>query len=102
MNNAELEQEVIEKGLTAPRITLKHIESIIVDIQYYVFPLSQLTACCLTLQNGFTVLGESACASPDNFNQALGEKLAKENAVSKIWRLEGYLLKQQLFGEKEK
>jgi len=53
--------------------------------------------CVLTLKNGFTVTGESACASPENYNQEIGEKIAKENAVDKIWPLEGYLLKQKLF-----
>jgi len=50
----------------------------------------------LTLQNGFTVVGESACASPENFNAELGRKIARENARNKIWMLEGYLLKQRL------
>ena len=52
--------------------------------------------CCLTLQNGFTVTGESACASPENFDAELGRKIARDNARNKIWALEGYLLKQRL------
>ena len=58
--------------------------------------LSTLTFCVLTLENGFTVTGESACASPENFNAEIGRKIARENAVNKIWMLEGYLLKQKL------
>jgi len=53
----------------------------------------------MTLQNGFTVTGESACASPENFNKSIGEKLARENARNKVWALEGYLLKQKLYVE---
>jgi hypothetical protein len=64
--------------------------------QYHVFEGSQLTVCCLTLENGFTVTGESACASPENFNAELGRKIAFDNAKNKIWALEGYLLKQRL------
>ncbi|MDF8330579.1 Gp49 family protein [Aeromonas salmonicida] len=55
-----------------------------------------LTFCVITLKNGFTVTGESACASPENFSAELGRKIARENAINKVWMLEGYLLKQQL------
>ena len=59
--------------------------------------LNLLTFCVLVLRNGFTVTGESACASPDNFNQEIGNKIARTNAREKIWALEGYLLKQKLY-----
>lgn len=59
-------------------------------------PLFLLTFCVLVLKNGFTVTGESACASPDNFDPDIGRKIARENAINKVWMLEGYLLKQQL------
>ena len=58
-----------------------------------------LTVCVLTLENGFTVTGESACASPENYNEELGNKIARRNAFDKIWSLEGYLLKENLFEE---
>lgn len=92
-----VEQEIQEKGLTAPRITPQRIEEVIVKREFHIFGGTQLTVCCLTLQNGFTVTGESACASPENFNQEIGERIAFENAKEKIWVLEGYLLKQRLF-----
>lgn len=50
----------------------------------------------LTLQNGFTVTGESACASPENFDAELGRKIARQSAVAKIWPLMGYALREQL------
>lgn len=59
--------------------------------------LELLTFCVLVLKNGFTVTGESACASPENFNEEIGRKIARENAVNKIWPLMGYELKQRLF-----
>ena len=98
----ELEKEIQDKGLNAPRLTPQLIDSVIVDTDYYVFPKTQLTVCCLTLKNGFTVTGESACASPENFNKEIGEKIAFENARNKIWALEGYLLKHNLYMEKNK
>ena len=61
---------------------------------------SLLTFCVCTLKNGFTVTGESACASPENFDAEIGRKVARDNAVSKVWMLEGYLLKQQLHEQK--
>ena len=58
--------------------------------------LRLLTFCVLVLRNGFTVTGESACASPENFDADIGRKIARDNAIDKVWMLEGYLLKQKL------
>ena len=58
--------------------------------------LDQLTFCVLVLGNGFTVTGESACASPENFNTEIGRRIARENAVSKVWPLMGYGLRSKL------
>ena len=55
-----------------------------------------LTICVITLQNGFTVTGESACASPENYRKETGEKISYENAYDKIWALMGYELKNKL------
>lgn len=97
MNDQEVECAIGRKNLTAPRITPADIAEVITDINYYVFPTTQLTVCCLTLQNGFTVTGESACASPENFDAEIGRGIALRNAKDKIWALEGYLLKQRLY-----
>lgn len=96
MSETAIEQEIQEKGLTAPRITPDHIDSKIVDEQYHVFEGTTVTVCLLELENGFTVTGESACASPENFDADIGRKIARSNARDKIWALEGYLLRQQL------
>ncbi len=96
MNDKEVENEIQAKGLTAPRITPERIEQVIVGEDYHVFPGTTLTVCCLTLANGFTVTGESACASPEKFDAELGAKIARDNAKQKIWMLEGYALRNQL------
>lgn len=96
MNDQDVERAIQDKGLTAPRITPQRIEHVIVSDAYHVFPGTTLTVCCLTLQNGFTVTGESACASPENFDAELGRKIARANAKEKIWALEGYALRNQL------
>jgi hypothetical protein len=108
VDDKEIEQEIQAKGLTAPRVTPQMIEDAIAG--EYVFTadkatqgcpqlpsLALLTICVLVLKNGFTVTGESACASPENFNAELGAKIARQHAKDKIWMLEGYRLKQELF-----
>lgn len=123
MTDKEIEQEIQAKGKTAVRVTPAYVESIIVAENYFtaadgVFGAYKsnddvhvgtmpndrmceahelLTFCVLVLQNGFTVTGESACASPENFDAEIGRKIARQNAVNKIWLLEGYLLKQRLY-----
>jgi len=116
MNDQTIEQEIIAKGKTAPRITPDDIEANITSEHYFTASqalvgetrgpewqatpkeLDLLTFCVLVLQNGFTVTGESACASPENFDAEIGRKVARQNAVQKIWPLMGYELKTKLNG----
>lgn len=98
MSDKEIEQMIQEKRLNAPRVTLERIEQVIAKEEYFRLT-GTLTVCVLTLANGFTVTGESACASPENFNEEIGNKIARENAKQKIWALEGYLLRQRLHDE---
>lgn len=100
MNDQQLEQEIQAKGLTAPRITPQRIEEVIVREDYHMFPGTTLTICCLVLANGFTVTGESACASPKNFDIEIGKSIARESAKQKIWAFEGYALRERLAAEK--
>lgn len=96
-SDQEIELEIQEKGLTAPRLTPEAIEEAIIAEDYHVFAGTTLTVCCLTLKNGYTVTGESACASKENFDLCLGQRIARDNAKQKIWGLEGYRLKQWLW-----
>lgn len=112
-----IEQEIRAKGLTAPRITPADIEANIASEHYFtaaeaaglppiqgvdyippraIEPLDLLTFCVLVLRNGFTVTGESACVSPENFDAAIGRKIARQNAVDKMWPLMGYELRSRL------
>lgn len=117
----ELEQQIKEAGADkAPRITPDHIKSKIKAVFYFTADegvqghqlqtmyedevhgsslesMDLLTFCVLVLENGFTVTGESACASPENFNEEIGRKIAYDNAIDKVWLLEGYLLKNKLY-----
>jgi len=92
----EIESEIQAKGLNAPRLTPDLISETIMSEQYHVFHGTTLTVCALTLRNGYIVTGESAAASPSNFDEAIGRKIARENARNKIWALEGYLLREKL------
>ncbi len=110
MNNQSIETEIQAKGLTAPRITPADIEANIISEFYFTAgnaarglnvphlpALDLLTFCVLALRNGFTVTGESACASPENFDAEIGQKIARANAVQKIWPLMGYELRTALY-----
>jgi hypothetical protein len=112
---SEIEQEIQAKGLTAPRVTPADIEAEITSEFYFTAAegvkgasghevssvragtaLNLLTFCVLVLRNGFTVTGESACASPENFDAEIGRKIARQNAVAKVWPLLGFRLRDAL------
>jgi hypothetical protein len=95
-SEASIEAELKTKGLNAPRLTPALIDAVIRAEFYYVVPGTTLTVCVLTLRNGFLVTGESAASSPENFDAAIGRRIARENARNKIWQLEGYLLRERL------
>ena len=112
MNEQDIEQAIQAKGLTAPRVTPDDIEANIASEHYFTAwdgaslqldgpsdipaSLRLLTFCVLVLRNGFTVTGESACASPENFDAELGHKIARQKAVAKVWPLLGFRLRDQL------
>lgn len=124
MNDKTIEQEIQSKGLNAPRVTPSDIEAEITGQFFFTggegiagamseysktgnadesrcgadcaTSLDLITFCVLRLRNGFTVTGESACASPENFDAEIGRKIARQNAVQKIWPLLGFRLRDQL------
>ncbi len=97
MNHEEqIEQDIQAAGLTAARVTPEDIDRAIVAENYHLVPGTTVTVCALTLANGFIVIGESACASPENFDADIGRKIARENARQKIWALEGYALRNRI------
>lgn len=92
-----------EEGISGAELhkkLLNNPDKFLVDTKHFhergYHPTQLLTFCVLVLKNGFTVTGESACASPENFDAELGRKIAKDNAVSKVWPLMGYKLKCDL------
>lgn len=117
----QIEREIQDKGLTAPRVTPDSIEAKIKSEFYFTGAnglfgaaavsemdpapkgddgadsLLLLTFCVLVLENGFTVTGQSAVASPENYDQGIVRKIARADAVNQIWPLEGYLLREHIF-----
>lgn len=115
-SDAGIERLIQAKGKTAPRVTPADIEANIRAETYFTAfdgfmaddrdmavqdadALKLLTFCVLVLRNGFTVTGESACASPENFDAEVGRKIARQNAVQKIWPLMGYELRSKLVAQ---
>ena len=121
--DSTIEQEIQAKADNGPRVTPADIEAEIASEHYFtawdgrlgalardayvgrarplendadLVPLGLLTFCVLVLRNGFTVTGESACASPENFNAEIGRRIARENAAEKIWPLLGFRLRDEL------
>lgn len=118
---SNLESEIAARASVAPRVTPADIEANVIAETYFTgtdgvvgasagqnesllceyatypgSPLSLITICILTLRNGFTVVGHSACASPENFNAEIGRKVAREAAIREVWPLMGYALRTQL------
>ena len=127
ISDEQIEQEIQDKGLTAPRVTLADIGDAIVSEHYFTAAdgvagrfasdydyeadiaqqvarektpdiLNRLTFCVLVLKNGYTVTGESACVSPENFDAGLGRKIARQNAIDKCWPLFGFHLAATING----
>lgn len=98
-SEADIEKQIQDAGKTAPRVKPEDLDAEIQNIQYHVFEGSCLTVCCLTMKNGFTVTGESACASPENFDPVIGETVSFKNAREKLWPLLGFRLKDRLLAE---
>ena len=96
LSDHDIESDIQAKGKTAPRVTPQRIDEVVVGEYFHVPPGTTLTLCVLTLANGFTVTGESACASPENFDTEIGQDIARGNARAKVWALEGYLLRSRL------
>ena len=118
-NDQAIEAQIQAKGKTAPRVTPADIDANIASEHYFTAAdgartspygnhpiydlntksLGLLTFCVLVLRNGFTVTGESACASPENFDPEIGRRIARENAAQKIWPLLGFRLRDKLSGD---
>jgi len=123
---SSIQEDIEARASVAPRVTPTDVEAEIVSEHYFtaydgrqgaimhetysgrerpagdgsdLTPLTLLTFAVLVLRNGFTVTGESACASPQNFDADIGRRVARQNAVNKVWPLLGFRLRDRLVKE---
>lgn len=84
------------------KVTKEDLDNLVAksSVEYAVFG-NKLTVAVITLPSSFKVTGEASCVDASNFDKELGEKYALENAVEKLWELEGYLLAERLYHRAE-
>ncbi len=103
MSSLEQSDKEAAQHAVAPRVTLADINATIKDT-YYISGAAFsgkarhtiLTICMVELHNGFTIIGKSAPASPENFNEEFGKKLAYEDCIRQLWPLMGFALREKL------
>lgn len=98
MDDKQLEQAITSRPYE--KVTKDGMEKRIVETDYMVLPNSTVTICSLTMENGYSVRGESACVDPRNFDMEIGRQIAYRDAFAKLWALEGYLLAERRFQTK--
>lgn len=89
-----LEQKLSERP--APRVTKDYIKSRILEVGYTRFSPT-ITICEITLDNGYSVRGESACVNVENYDAEIGQRIAHDNAFSQLWPLFGFLLAEEQY-----
>lgn len=94
MNDAQLGQALADRP--APTVTIEKMQERIKSVEFSLLPKTTVTVCNITLDNGYSVRGESACVDIRNYDQAIGERIAYDNAVKKLWPLFGFLLAEQM------
>ncbi len=93
MSEEQVKYQVEADDRPAPTVTAADVSAAIAKVDYHVLFGTTITICVLTLQNGFTITGQSACASLENFNQVIGQDYAYLDAKEKVWQYLGYELK---------
>ena len=109
MSSLQITDKEAEAVATKPRVTLQSMQDKIAAQYNFTgaeavaalgMPVAEeikiLSICILVMKNGFTVIGKSAPASPENFNAELGQKFAYEDAIRQLWPHEGYALREKL------
>lgn len=78
-------------------VDMDYILSRVKDVAFTILEGTTVTICSVTLDNGFSVRGESACVDPARFNKEMGEKIAKDNAINELWQLLGFMVAEDLY-----
>lgn len=96
MNDQQLNAAIAARP--GEKVTSESIEARIKEIDFFRIGTT-ITICNITMVNGFSFRGESACVDPENFDEEIGMRLAHKDAFDKIWAFEGYLLAERRFQE---
>lgn len=80
-----------EKG-KAPRVSPEMIEAACRAVSFTILPDLRTTIATVTMPNGYTVKGQSACLFAENFDAEIGQRVALEDAKRRMWPLLGYAL----------
>ena len=99
MTGDQVREQLQAQASGANRVTPEQVEAAIIGETYTVLPNGRTTVCQLTLDNGFTVEGLSACVSIENFDRSIGNRIARQNALNQVWQLLGFRLSDQLQAE---
>jgi len=89
--------ELVDKSPSDWRVTEESMERRIKKVEFHRLPGTTVTLCNITLDNGYSVRGESACVDPANYNEDVGQTIAKRNAFQKLWPLFGFLVAEMKF-----
>lgn len=84
----------------APRVTVDEVNAAMKSRTFTVLPDGRTTVCNITLDNGFTVRGESSCVCGENFDPTIGETIAQQNAVNEVWKMLGFRLAERLHADR--
>lgn len=103
LDEIETERQIQAAGLTAPRVTPADLDAEIQagTITYFTAAGQRKTFCIITLANGFSVTGESACVDPRNFNPQIGRDIAYRNARRQLWPLLGFRLADKIASQRD-
>ena len=83
------------------KVTTQEVQDAIRKVQYHRFPDTTVTVCCITLDNGFTAVGQSACVDPCEYDEGMGQSIAYKDAEGKAWAYLGFRLAEKLAAQRE-
>ena len=81
--------------LPGTRVIYDDVKAAIIKEEYTKLG-TKMTACTLTLSNGYEVVGISGVIDAKTYDIKIGSKIAKEKAEEEVWSILGSLLQNQM------
>lgn len=98
---SETTQRIRVGILAEGTITPHNISCSVVTEEFHIFLVPKHVVCRLTLVNGSSVIGDSCCLDDVHFDEDYHRRVAQSRARSKVWDLESYLMRDQLYLQAE-